>query len=718
MRNSYIELFFVSCIFFVCFISHALGQVAPFTVSGNVYVDHDNNAILDGLDYGHPVITVLVFEDGAPANGIFDPGETLYGSDVTDVNGDFSVTTTGSTPSAPATFTVTIDPGDLMAGATISNGPLTLTTGDYAGLALSFQGANVVCYTVSDDDSPDNLVVFNRESGTHEFLGTGLATGVEDVETISFDIGANTLYAINADRLGTVDVKTGLWTPAADTLGIGQHPTLGNLAFEDADGMSFDPFSGDLYATSRVVGSGDVLFKINTATGKHVDDAFGVGQDYLLLSGAGLSLDVDDIAISPIDGRMLGINNDNGSNDVLVEIDVTTGVMTSLGVITDAASGGAATPLMDVEGFGFTNSGLLVATTGVSGASGLANAAFIIDQVTTQATLITNFTIGGDYEACDCLTQRENILSGTVFFDTDKNGIQSGVSETGVAGVKVYVYIDTNSDGIVTPGVDTKIDSVTTDVDGFYMWETSSDLDFAITLDPSTFPPLFAFSTDSEEDAGFLGGFGGQTDPGNNFGIATATFPIELLSLTVEQENLGANLNWITSSEINSDYFSVERSLDPVGFHNPEELGWVKAAGFSSKDASYSFFDRDVVLTGASRAYYRLRTVDLDGTYEYSHIVELTLALTRNSGFVVRAYPNPVTDQKSITIDYVSERSGRVEYQLISVAGQLIAEGESSVAEEAGSIEVSVADLTQGMYIIRLTNESSTQIIKLNVLGH
>lgn len=714
MRNSYIELFFVSCIFFVCFISHALGQVAPFTVSGNVYVDHDNNAILDGLDYGHPVITVLVFEDGAPANGIFDPGETLYGSDVTDVNGDFSVTTTGSTPSAPATFTVTIDPSDLVAGATISNGPLALTAGDYTGLELSFQGANVVCYTVSDDDSPDNLVVLNRESGTHEFLGTGLAVGVDDVETISFDIGANSLYAINGDRLGTIDVKTGLWTGAVDTLGIGQHPTLGNLAFEDADGMSFDPFSGDLYATCRVVGSADVLFKINTTTGKHVDGAFGVGQDYLVLSGTGLSLDVDDIAISPIDGKMLGINNDDGSNDVLVEINTITGVMTSLGAITDGASAGAASPLMDVEGFGFTNSGLLVATTGVDGATGLANAAFTIDATTAQATLITNFSIGGDYEACDCLTQKENILSGTVFFDTDKNGAQSGASETGVGGVKVYVYIDNDSDGVVTPG-DTKIDSVVTDVNGFYTWETASDLDFAITLDTSTFPPLYGYSTDSKEDAGFLGGFGGQTDPGNNFGIAAVTFPIELLSLAVEQESLGANLNWITSSEINSDFFSVERSLDPIGFQNPEELGRVKAAGFSSKDVAYSFYDRDVMLTGVDRAYYRLRTVDLDGTYAYSHIVELTL--TRNNRFSVRAYPNPVAGQKSITIDYVSERSGRVEYQLISMAGQLIAGGESPFAEAAGSIEVSTKDLTPGIYVIRLTNESSTQIIKLNVLS-
>lgn len=715
MRNSYIELFFVSCVFFICFVSHALGQVAPFTVSGNVYVDHDNNAVLDGLDYGHPVITVLVFEDGAPANGIFDPGETLYGSDVTDVNGDFSVTTTGGTPSAPATFTVTIDPSDLMVGATISNGPLTLTAGDYAGLTLSFQGENVVCYTVSDDDSPDNLVVFNRQSGTHEFLGTGLAVGVEDVETISFDIGANTLYAIDADRLGAVDVKTGLWTPAADTLGIGQHPTLGNLAFEDADGMSFDPFSGDLYATCRVVGSADVLFKINTATGKHVDGAFGVGQDYLVLSGAGLSLDVDDIAISPIDGRMLGINNDDGSNDVLVEINTTTGVMTSLGTITDAASAGAASPLMDVEGFGFTNSGLLVATTGVDGATGLANAAFTIDETTAQATLITNFSIGGDYEACDCLTQKENILSGTVFFDTDKNGAQSGASETGVGGVKVYVYIDNDSDGVVTVG-DTKIDSVDTDVNGFYIWETASDLDFAITLDTSTFPPLFGYSTDSKEDAGFLGGFGGQTDPGNNFGIAAVTFPIELVSLTVDRENLSANLNWITSSEINSDYFSIERSLDPIGFQSPEELGRVKAAGFSSKDASYTFYDRDVVLKGVDRAYYRLRTVDLDGTYEYSHIVELTIG--RNNGFVVRAYPNPVTGQEVITIDYISEGSGRVEYQLVSMTGQLIVEGYSPSAEKAGSIEMPIGNLVPGMYVIRLTNEWSTQVIKLNVLKY
>lgn len=710
MTNSYAKLLFISFLTPFLLICPGFSQAPPYTVSGSVYIDHDNNSLFDGLDYGHPGIRVQVFED-VNGNGVFESGETLLGESITIVNGDYTVT--GINPGG-VEFTIAIDPDDLAAGYTISNGPLTLPVGDYADQALSFQGENVVCYTVSDADIPDRLVVVNRKSGTHTYIGSNLGFGIDDVEAISFDIGAGTLYAIDADQLGTIDISTGSFTALPNPLGAALHSTLGTLLVDDADGMCFDPFSGDLYATARISGAPDALIKIDVVTGSLIPDAFGAGNDYLPLTGAGLNFDIDDIGISPVTGIMYGINNDNGANDVLVEINRQTGIMTALGPITD----GAGNPLKDVEGFGFTNSGILVATTGDLGTPPLNDAAFTIDLATQQATLITMFSIGGaggtdgDYEACDCLTQRENTLSGTVFFDDDANGLQNGV-EAGAANVKVYIYIDTNGDGIVNAG-DVKVDSLLTDAFGNYSWETASNLNFAITLDPATFPPLFGYTASTEEQAPFGGGFGGQTDPNNNFGLASVTsFPVELVDLSVVQSGMAAKLQWLTASEINSDYFSVERSLDPVSFSAPLILGRVEAAGFSAQNQYYSFVDKDVALQGVSRAYYRLRTVDLDGTYAYSNIVALNV--DRNAGLQAWISPNP-TSGSVARVEFVADRPGSLEYQVLSASGQVVARQHlPHLNSTSGRFEIPTHHLAPGLYLVEISNGYQTQLYKLSI---
>ena len=724
MRDRYVKFLIAVCLFPFILPLRGITQ-PPYTVSGIVYVDHDNNAVFDGLDYGHPAITVHVFED-ANGNEQLDPGETLLGTAVTTSFGNFSIT--GINPGGPE-FTIGINPDDLAPGFTISNGPFTRPVGNYLNEALSFQGENVVCYTVSDETFPDILAVFNRISGTHARIGSWpwLGNGVFNVEAISFDIGAKNLYAIDGGQLGTIDIHTGVFTPSPNPLGTVNHSTLGSVLVDDADGMCFDPFTGELYATVRLENppAPDLLIKVDVATGMAISNAFGPGNDYVPLLGAtpGYSLDVDDIGIHPLTGIMYAINNSNGINDVLVEVDKATGIMTEVGLITYAGPNGI-NPLNDVEGFGFTNSGILVATTGEAGSTSpinLRNAAFTIDLATLQATRIVNFNddfnspdyIGSDFEGCDCLTQRENVLSGTVFFDEDKNGIQDP-SELGAPNVTVYIYIDVNGDGLVDAG-DILVDFVVTDADGNYSWITASDLNFVITLDPSTFPPLFSYTANTTEEAPFGSGFGGQTNPNNNFGIATVAFPIELVDLTVVQNGLGAKLQWTTASEINSHYFSVERSLDGQGFAAPHVMGRVAAAGFSSQEMNYAFYDPYVALEGASRIYYRLRTVDIDGTYDYSYIVELQLA--PSTGLQTRVSPNPLRGD-FFRVDYVAERAGIIEYRLMAASGQVIERKRlPDLTEKSGSFEISTLGLPAGLYLLHISNGPRSETCRINITG-
>ena len=91
----------------------------------------------------------------------------------------------------------------------------------------------------------------------------------------------------------------------------------------------------------------------------------------------------------------------------------------------------------------------------------------------------------------------------------------------------------------------------------------------------------------------------------------TSVLPIELLSFTPDVKPDRVLLNWITGTEINNDYFTLERSRDMYGW---EVLGFVSGAGNSSLPLSYSFSDLRP-LDGL--AYYRLKQTDFDGKFKY-----------------------------------------------------------------------------------------------------
>ena len=87
--------------------------------------------------------------------------------------------------------------------------------------------------------------------------------------------------------------------------------------------------------------------------------------------------------------------------------------------------------------------------------------------------------------------------------------------------------------------------------------------------------------------------------------------PIELLSFTPQIKPDRIDLLWTTGSEINNDYFTIERSLDLYGW---DILGFVQGAGNSSVPLNYIFSDMQP-LDGL--AYYRLKQTDFDGKFEY-----------------------------------------------------------------------------------------------------
>jgi hypothetical protein len=198
MQGNYTRTLYLLALPFLLPLSVMYGQIS--SVSGVVYVDHNGDGAKDGPDYPHPVITVMAFEDDN-SNGVFDAGEDLLGSSVSNENGEYAIT--GISTNQPQ-FTLSIDPNDLVPGAVIVQGGMVMNHGNHTGIMLGFVGENAMCYAVADEGTTDagnpagndRLVVINRISGTNRYVGlTGAGANVFNIEAISFDIGANQLHA-------------------------------------------------------------------------------------------------------------------------------------------------------------------------------------------------------------------------------------------------------------------------------------------------------------------------------------------------------------------------------------------------------------------------------------------------------------------------------------------------------------------------------------------
>lgn len=93
--------------------------------------------------------------------------------------------------------------------------------------------------------------------------------------------------------------------------------------------------------------------------------------------------------------------------------------------------------------------------------------------------------------------------------------------------------------------------------------------------------------------------------------------PIELISFEGSKTGRNNTLSWITSSELNNDYFTIEKTTDGNQF---EIIGTINGAGNSIQNTVYEFIDYEVK---NELNYYRLKQTDFDGTSVYSNMISI-----------------------------------------------------------------------------------------------
>lgn len=167
--------------------------------------------------------------------------------------------------------------------------------------------------------------------------------------------------------------------------------------------------------------------------------------------------------------------------------------------------------------------------------------------------------------------------------------------------------------------------------------------------------------------------------------------PVELISFDAEVVNDRQVLTtWTTETETNADYFEIQRSADAIDF---ETQGKVLAAGNSTTIQNYEFLDENPLW---GTAYYRLKQVDIDGTYTFSNVVKVEL---ERPYFIPNVYPNPVGKSQMLTLDFGTYSGESVLVNITDVSGRLIHKAELEAAQ--GIVNIALSESLQpGVYLI------------------
>lgn len=123
----------------------------------------------------------------------------------------------------------------------------------------------------------------------------------------------------------------------------------------------------------------------------------------------------------------------------------------------------------------------------------------------------------------------------------------------------------------------------------------------------------------------------------NLWARAAAVLPVELLNFSAQYEkDKTVTLHWQTASEVNNEFFTLEKSKDGIDW---EAFAEIDGAGNSSEVLSYTGVDRNPY---THTSYYRLKQTDFNGDFEYSAIK--SVKIEHNSNYI-QVYPNPTTAQ-------------------------------------------------------------------------
>ncbi|MBD3639058.1 MAG: T9SS type A sorting domain-containing protein [Crocinitomicaceae bacterium] len=186
-------------------------------------------------------------------------------------------------------------------------------------------------------------------------------------------------------------------------------------------------------------------------------------------------------------------------------------------------------------------------------------------------------------------------------------------------------------------------------------------------------------------------------------GCPPSQLPVELLffEAILNESERKVDLHWATQTELDNDYFTVQRSTDGLTWKDIME---VDGAGNSFSRIDYYEVDSDPAM---GKSYYRLKQTDFNGDINYSAVV----GIEQWTGSDIGLYPNPVLNGNSIVMLFPESFKNNVDLTIYSADGRLV----YAMNYDLTGVNQIMLDIdenfTAGVYTIR----ANSQVVRLIV---
>jgi hypothetical protein len=243
---------------------------------------------------------------------------------------------------------------------------------------------------------------------------------------------------------------------------------------------------------------------------------------------------------------------------------------------------------------------------------------------------------------------------------------------------------------------------------------TAKILDAAATTTYGTasysFNPLTVFGTNTPY-FGFTASTGGLNNQ-QSFCNPLILLPVEFAKFDVTKEQLAgeagsnsAKIDWSTATEINNNYFSIEKSTDSKNWGAIGKQNSKAQNGNSTTELNYVFYDSNLE---SGTNYYRIKQIDKNGKYAYS-----TIKSINNTAVVTMpvVFPNPFENNFNLTV--LSQPGSAINCRVYNNLGQMILE-ENEIQSIGGRFAKKI-NVTEGpgIYYMVLTANKERFTYKL-----
>jgi len=180
-----------------------------------------------------------------------------------------------------------------------------------------------------------------------------------------------------------------------------------------------------------------------------------------------------------------------------------------------------------------------------------------------------------------------------------------------------------------------------------------------------------------------------------NMVLNGTALPLKLSSFTGNVQPEYNNLNWIADQIVNVNKIAIERSENGIDFN---EIGLIEGVAVYNKNGNFKDFKPSIT------SYYRLKTINNDGSVEYSK----TIILKRTEKVLFTLSPNPARNYTEIQI--ASDVKGKYNLMMYNVNGQLVYNNNITVNSGLNTQRINTSTFAKGIYRIVLVTDQNANV--------